>query len=490
MIPAKSRQKRILLRMVVLAAFSTLLTGAIWHLSRPQLVIEWDGEPSAASVYLNQKPVGAVSERPVSLVCPPGIHQIRLESNGFEDVRLNTAYLSRFSGQTINCQWKKTPQRVFREQTERLVASFSNRSMPKPSDRIATRRAAILLMRQMNSKSNLDSYSMLQDLLRASPIVARKVNQTQCRELWKIGNDRLRHSGAVRDLLFTPDGTKLVSCGDDGRVAVFRSKDGSRLWNLDGHNSGVTSLAISTDSSSLFSGDYAGTIKKWNLHDPRGKTFAQLRGQIRSLDVHPTTNRMAVGFAEKTSVLDTATADTVRTLDCDTFVTCARFSPNGNWVAIGCDDGSVLLCDSVQLAPIHEFSTNRSIEHVYFSPDSKRVTAVGEQRSTTWKVSNGEVVFEYKTAPRVLNFGKGGEWVAERRKVSRAHEVRIKRNENTSLHEIGSNFPQKVAIHGDRVAIGTLGGSILLRRFGTDDVLAAPQSIIGELARSCPGSIR
>jgi WD40 repeat protein len=72
------------------------------------------------------------------------------------------------------------------------------------------------------------------------------------------------HNSSVSDLLFTPDGTRLISSSSDQTI---------RLWNwatrkpegfLRGHQNGIYGLALSPDGRTLASGCLDGSVYLWN----------------------------------------------------------------------------------------------------------------------------------------------------------------------------------------------------------------------------------
>jgi len=83
------------------------------------------------------------------------------------------------------------------------------------------------------------------------------------------------HGGWVRDLIATPDGSKLISCGDDMLVKVWDADTGKPIATLDGHAkltpqghvTALYALAISRDGQLVASADRHGDVRVWNLAD-------------------------------------------------------------------------------------------------------------------------------------------------------------------------------------------------------------------------------
>lgn len=88
------------------------------------------------------------------------------------------------------------------------------------------------------------------------------------------------HTRWVRDLAYTPDGTRLVSVGDDRVVRIWNLADGKVLHALTGHTDWITALAIRDDGRYAASAGYDQTIRLWDLD--RGTEVKQFstRGQI------------------------------------------------------------------------------------------------------------------------------------------------------------------------------------------------------------------
>jgi WD40 repeat protein len=125
------------------------------------------------------------------------------------------------------------------------------------------------------------------------------------------------HDGWVRDLVALPDGSRIVSAGDDMLVKVWETETGKLVRKLEGHAkrtpqghvTALYTLAISADGKFLASGDRIGEVRVWEIdtgklaqtfqvpilytYDPRQRKRSI--GGIRSLAFSPDGNRLAVG---------------------------------------------------------------------------------------------------------------------------------------------------------------------------------------------------
>ena len=125
------------------------------------------------------------------------------------------------------------------------------------------------------------------------------------------------HQGWVRDVIATPDGTRLLSVGDDMLVKVWEASTGKLIRSLEGHATrtpqghvtALYSIAVSPDGRFLASGDRHGEVRVWELesgktvstfqvptlytYDPRQRKRSM--GGIRALAFSPDGNLLAAG---------------------------------------------------------------------------------------------------------------------------------------------------------------------------------------------------
>ena len=89
------------------------------------------------------------------------------------------------------------------------------------------------------------------------------------------------HARAVHTVAWSPDGTLLVSRGEDRVILVWDATTGTLLRALKGHKSVVTSVAFSPNGT-LASGDRAKTIWFWN--PTTGKRLAMYRRYVHAVE--------------------------------------------------------------------------------------------------------------------------------------------------------------------------------------------------------------
>ncbi len=86
------------------------------------------------------------------------------------------------------------------------------------------------------------------------------------------------HLAGIRCLSFSPDGSKLVSSGDDGTVLVWDVETGRILKRFEGHTGFVGGCAFFPDGERVASGDASGQVAVWKLGEEKPRWLKGLDG--------------------------------------------------------------------------------------------------------------------------------------------------------------------------------------------------------------------
>ena len=72
------------------------------------------------------------------------------------------------------------------------------------------------------------------------------------------------HTGAVRSVFMSADGTRVISGSTDKSIRIWDAASGKELSRLEGHTNVVMSVCMSTDGTRVISGSYDKTVRIWD----------------------------------------------------------------------------------------------------------------------------------------------------------------------------------------------------------------------------------
>jgi WD40 repeat protein len=285
-------------------------------------------------------------------------------------------------------------------------------------------------------------------------VVHSQENATQ--PMRRFGTTALRHGGRIQSLLFVPDGTLLVGGGNEP----------VRLWNLTTGKLEATFPDAWTQALAL---------------DPAHRRFVAT-GPLRALRFH------GIGNVDAKLTVGSAPAG-VRT---------AAFSPDGDHLLVGCQDGSLMHAQmDGSLNPTAKLELHKEeVNAVAWSDDGKiAVSGSADRHILVWKLE-GKTLWPLRTintpAPvRALVLGPGNA-------LFEAGDDGVIRMRDLTTGDVLFRFEghkhivQSLAIHGTILVSSSMDGSIriwntaarthvrtIARSFGDDDALAL--SVDGKL---------
>ena len=187
------------------------------------------------------------------------------------------------------------------------------------------------------------------------------------------------HTDSINSLAYSPDGQKVITCADDGKVKVWDVNSGFCVVTFNEHTSGVTACEFGKRGSVLFTASLDGSVRAWDLIRYRNfRTFAApSRLSFSSLAVDPSGEIICAGSLESFEI-HIWSVQTGQLLDRlaghEGPVVSLCFSPNGASLVSGSWDRTVRAWSVFARAQTTEsLQLQSDVLCVRFRPDSKQV---------------------------------------------------------------------------------------------------------------------
>ncbi len=184
-------------------------------------------------------------------------------------------------------------------------------------------------------------------------------------------------SGTVTSVVFSADGKRLATAGQDRIVNVWDATSGKKLITLSGHLSGVNCVAFSSDGKRLASaGRYE--VKVWDVASSQETPLWQADRFLRSLggQKEDTRHRELFTFKGHTGLVNSV-----------------AFSPDGKRVASAGDDGVKVWDAKSGHEPFLLKGHTSGVNSVAFSADGTRLASAGDDLTVRiWDATSGQPI--------------------------------------------------------------------------------------------------
>jgi WD40 repeat protein/serine/threonine protein kinase len=211
----------------------------------------------------------------------------------------------------------------------------------------------------------------------------------------------LPHQASVLSVRFSPKGDRVVTASDDGYVKIWDAHTAQLQLALN-NGSQVASAYFTTDGECIIAICVDAKTRVWDAST--GKLVSVLPGggsHVAGLP-SPADKRVATIEGQKVRLWDRETGKLASpVIEPAAPISNMKISPDGRWLAIGCEDGSVSLWDSrtsLMTAPL--MRSDGGIRPLIFTPDGKRLIA-GTHAGVVafWDPQSGGLVKQTRAAP-------------------------------------------------------------------------------------------
>ena len=246
--------------------------------------------------------------------------------------------------------------------------------------------------------------------------------------LWRVADGALlwenEHESEVECVVFSPDGKRIATGGEDYFVRIWDTATGEQLHQWE-HDSGLDGITWSHDGAIIASGSEAGEAFLWDAASYELLGKVKVGSTINSLDFTKDDTRLAV--AGNIQYPDSTTGEThydgfASLIDVEAMkviqeykghiasVKSVRISPDEQYLATGSFDSTARLYELRMGKLVHTFQEPMRIEAVAFSADGQYLLTGGHQlKISFYRVSDFKLAYELPT-PRTeyLDFTTDG----------------------------------------------------------------------------------
>ncbi len=213
--------------------------------------------------------------------------------------------------------------------------------------------------------------------------------------------DKLEGLGAINVCVFTPDGKKLLTAGDKGRIQIWDVNEYGGLTEANrfvGHGQGALAVAISQDGQYALSGGKDKLVRFWNIETGREQCAVDgFEGTVKATFIAADGKKGMACDGKNLALIDLETGKIVKSMTLGPSHTQAvAISPSGKYVAV-LDGSKILLWDVFAGRPMPTMVCSEMQWSVIFSPNEKYLLSGGGGKVSLWETETSRRMDEFDT---------------------------------------------------------------------------------------------
>jgi WD40 repeat protein len=194
----------------------------------------------------------------------------------------------------------------------------------------------------------------------------------------------------IRQIILSPDGTKLATTGNDGIIILWNIINGTIIRKFIGHNQIVNSMAFSPDGTMLLSGSDDGTVRLWDIQSGNLIKSIDETEKVYSVAFHPDGTKIACTGYFGVIRLRSTGGNLLKTFSFTNKYGMIYFpviysfaiSPDGTKIAAAISDGTLKVIDLQADTIIYQYTDSEAellytfYSYITFFPDGKHIAAI------------------------------------------------------------------------------------------------------------------
>jgi WD40 repeat protein len=193
------------------------------------------------------------------------------------------------------------------------------------------------------------------------------------------------HTNYVIDMVFTPDGKKLISAGMDNKIVIWDTETWEKITTLEGHTKSVNSIALSSNGQKVVSGSTDKTLKLWDFSTYEEiQTLKGHKHTVSAVIVSPNDEYIVSGSYDKSVILwSLETGEEI--VSKKTGRARPRFSPKGE-LFIGGEGGKVSMLKLTELDLVTDFQAHEAyvMDFMFTNKGNSLVTSGYDNKIKIW----------------------------------------------------------------------------------------------------------
>jgi len=193
------------------------------------------------------------------------------------------------------------------------------------------------------------------------------------------------HSDYVRSLVFSPDGTSLVSGSNDKTVKLWDIQTGGVIKTFYGHTHNILSVSIPADFTRIASGSMDHTIRLWNIQTEECNCIIEQQGMVDHIMFSPIVPQHLISVSGNKIWKWDIDGHQVHPPHDGSHIT---FSLDGTQV-VSCYQGDIVVQNTDSGAIVAKFQvSNYTAKHCCFSPNGKLITVAAGKTAFVWDTTS------------------------------------------------------------------------------------------------------